>query len=90
MGTLKEEINALTEEGTTKIDDIRGAVAYTYVNHARISGSEKDIYIAFGEIIPTVELQPRIGVNMSVEYAKRFLESFTEVLSSIEKRRTEE
>lgn len=86
MATAENTQTEKQQDEVLSPKDIRGAVNYVYVNNSQVSASHVDVHIAFGEIIPTVGVQPRVGVIMSLHHSKAFIRALSSVIEEVEKK----
>ena len=68
------------------LPEILDKVPYLYVNHARLSSNKWDIRVAFGEIGPTGQLEPRSGVILPHITAKGLAAALARVVKAVEER----
>jgi len=59
-------------------------IQYVYVNNTYLYGSNWDIRFVFAERSPSDKVEPRVGIVMSYQHAKAFLEVFTTQIKNIE------
>ena len=69
--------NSALDEGQLAIFD---KVQYTYVNYAEVYWSDSEIRVAFGDDLPIGPIHPKVGLVMSVDYAKLLRQSLDEAL----------
>ena len=55
-------------------------VPYTYVNYAEVYWSNWDLRIAFGDDLPVGSPQPKVGLIMSLDYARLLHQSLGDAL----------
>ena len=76
------ELNSPVDDSTS--DEAQLAifdkVQYVYVNYAEVYWSDSEIRVAFGDDLPIGPIHPKVGLVMSVDYARLLRQSLDEAL----------
>lgn len=59
-------------------------IKYIYINNTFLFISNWDVRFVFAERLPTDKVEPRVGIVMSHQHAKAFLEVFTANIKGLE------
>ena len=84
--TPAEAMKVVAERLEVTLPEILGTVEYTYSNHARLSQSPFDFRIAFGDITPTGDVKPRVGVIIPPITAKGLHAALERLVGQYEER----
>ena len=83
----KPDLATPESEGVAiEVPEILDKVEYLYANHSRLATSKWEVRLAFGEIGPTGETKPKVGVVMSHLHAKSLLNALSRILKALEDR----